>query len=112
MSISPRFTVVHTSPTCAIDLTLMHYENPLFPGIETSILLVTGPELSGKSSLLSRGQTLAFDWFNGLCCIVYRQIGQTIDSTSSSLLLRSICLQLSYAYGTDPNAIPNVSFLK
>ena len=73
-------------------------------------LVVSGERCSGKTSLLSRAQSLAYDWFNGLCCIVYRQIGQTIDSTSSTLLLRSICLQLSYAYGTDPNAIPNVSF--
>jgi len=83
--------------------------NNIFTGEENKILVVSGPQSSGKTSLLSHSPTVSFDWFSGLCCIVYRQIGQTADSSSSSLLLRSICLQMSYAYGTDPSAIPTVS---
>ena len=80
-------------------------------GFSYQTLVVHGNKNSGKSSLLSRASSLSFDWFSSNCCIVYRCIGETPDSSVLTLLLRSICLQISHAYGRPLNIIPSVCFL-
>lgn len=69
-------------------------------------LIIYGSKWSGKSSLLSRVPSIAAGWFNNACCIVCRFIGHTQDSSSLKLLLRNICVQISYAFSTDPTVIP------
>ena len=79
-------------------------------GFSNQTLVVHGSKNSGKSSLLSRASSLSFDWFSSNCCIVYRCIGETPDSSVLTLLLRSVCLQISHAYGRPLNIIPSVCF--
>ena len=51
---------------------------------------------------------MAKEWMGTGTSIVMRLIGSTRDSTSLHLLLQSICLQLSFAYKTDPGVVPKV----
>ena len=72
--------------------------------------VVYGRGGSGKTALLSQlCKLLRSDWESLLgpqAILILRFCGSTPDSNSVVLLLKSICLQLSYNYNMDPDKVP------
>ncbi|XP_065060677.1 uncharacterized protein LOC135687967 [Rhopilema esculentum] len=69
-------------------------------------LILYGESGCGRSSVIAKSSEMTKAWVGSGTTVVTRFIGSTRDSTSLHLLLQSICLQLSYAYKTDPAAVP------
>ena len=72
-------------------------------------LILHGESGCGRSSIIAKSSTMTKEWVGAGVSIVTRLIGSTRDSTSLHLLLQSICLQLSFAYKTDPGVVPKVN---